>query len=87
MASFPASLVTPERVVLEEEVEAVMLRTDDGEAAFLPGHTPLIGAVVPGLVRFVREGGGEHRFEVTRGLVQVSPERVLVLAPEAEPAG
>jgi F-type H+-transporting ATPase subunit epsilon len=86
MATFPASLVTPEQVLLEEEVEAVTLRTDLGDATFLPGHTPLIGAVVPGLVRFVREGGSEDRFEIKRGLVQVTPERVVVLAPEAEPA-
>lgn len=86
MASFPASLVTPEKVLFEGEVEAVMLRTDLGDAAFLPGHTPLVGSVVPGLVRFAREGGSEERFEMQRGLVQVSPERVVVLAPEAEPA-
>jgi len=86
MATFPASLVTPERVVLDEEVEGVVLRTDDGDAAFLPGHTPLVGSVVPGLVRFLYGEDSEKRFEVTGGLVHVEPERVVVLVPEAEPA-
>lgn len=86
MAAFPAYLVTPERVVLEEDVEAVMLRTDEGDAAFLPGHTPLIGSVVAGLVRFSQTGGTEKRFDVTGGMVHVEPKRVVVLVPEAEPA-
>lgn len=87
MATFPAYLVTPERVVFEEDVEAVMLRTDEGDAAFLPGHTPLIGSVVAGLVRFAQAGETEKRFEVTGGMVHVEPKRVVVLVPEAEPAG
>ncbi|MGD0321277.1 MAG: F0F1 ATP synthase subunit epsilon [Acidimicrobiales bacterium] len=86
MASFPASLVTPEQVLFEEQVQAVMLRTDYGDAAFLPGHTALIGVVVPGTVRFGREDGSEERFEAHGGLVQVEPDRVVVLVPEAEPA-
>jgi F-type H+-transporting ATPase subunit epsilon len=84
MATFAASLVLPEQVLLEEEVQSVSLRTDDGDAAFLPGHSPLIGAVVPGAVRFVHEDGTEKRFEVERGLVRVEPDRVVVLVPAAE---
>ena len=84
MATFPASLVTPERVVFEGEVQSVSLRTDDGEAAFFAGHTPLIGALVPGLVRFQREDGSEERAAVHGGFVQVEGDRVVVLAPIAE---
>lgn len=86
MATFPAYLVTPERVVLEDEVEGVVLRTDEGDVAFLPGHTPLIGSVVPGVVRFLYGVENEKRFDVTGGLVHVEPKRVVILAPEAEPA-
>jgi F-type H+-transporting ATPase subunit epsilon len=85
--TFPTSLVTPENVVLEEEVAAVMLRTDVGEATFLPGHTPLIGAIVPGLVRFEREDGTVERVAVHGGFVHVKHEGgVSVLAPVAEKA-
>ena len=61
MATFPASLVTPERVLLEEEVQAVFLRTDGGDAAFCPGTPHSSGAIVPGLVRFQHEDGTEER--------------------------
>jgi F0F1-type ATP synthase epsilon subunit len=37
-------------------------------------------------VRFGREDDSEERFEVRGGLVQVEPNRVVVLVPEAEPA-
>jgi len=87
MDSVPASLVTPESLLFEEEVQAVFVRTDVGEAAFLPGHTPLVGALVPGLVRFQREEGSEERAAVHGGFVQVEGTRVVVLAPVAELAG
>jgi F-type H+-transporting ATPase subunit epsilon len=83
--SFPASIVTPERVLLEdEEVEAVILRTDTGDATFLANHAPLVGAVVPGLCRLQREDGTEERLAVHGGFVQVGDNRVVVLAPIAE---
>lgn len=84
MATFPASLVTPERVLFQEEVQAVFLRTDGGDAAFMPGHTPLVGALVPGPVRFQHEDGTEERAAVHGGFVQVEGDRVSVLAPVAE---
>jgi F-type H+-transporting ATPase subunit epsilon len=87
VAAFAATLVTPERVVLDTEVQAVMLRTEVGEAAFLPGHTDLIGALVPGLVRFQHPDGTEERAAVHGGFVQVDGEHVTVLAPMAELAG
>jgi F-type H+-transporting ATPase subunit epsilon len=84
VATFPSSLVTPERVVLEEEVAAVMLRTAAGDATYLAGHTPLIGAIVPGLVRFEHADGTVERVAVHGGFVHVEPEGVTVLAPVAE---
>ncbi len=84
MATFEASLVTPERTLLEEQVQIVFLRTDGGDSAYMPGHTPLIGAIVPGLVRFQHEDGTEERAAVHGGFVQVEGDHVTVLAPIAE---
>jgi F-type H+-transporting ATPase subunit epsilon len=84
VATFPSSLVTPERVVLEKEVTAVMLRTAAGDATYLAGHTPLIGAIVPGLVRFQHADGSEQHVAAHGGFVHVKPEGVTVLTPVAE---
>ena len=84
MATFEASLVTPERTLLEEQVQIVFLRTDVGDSAYMPGHTALIGALVPGLVRFQHEDGTEERAAVHGGFVQVEGDHVTVLAPIAE---
>jgi F-type H+-transporting ATPase subunit epsilon len=84
VATFACSLVTPERVLVDEEFQAVFLRTGDGDAAFMPGHTPLVGSVVPGVVRFQHDDGTEERAAVHGGFVQVAGDKVTVLAPVAE---
>jgi F-type H+-transporting ATPase subunit epsilon len=83
--TFAARLVTPEAVVFDEEVEAVILRTGVGDATFLAGHAPLVGSVEPGLVRFVRTEGSEQRVAAHGGFVHVEADgRVTVLPPMAE---
>jgi F-type H+-transporting ATPase subunit epsilon len=85
VTEFTARLVTPESVVFEEEVEAVILRTSHGDSTYLSGHAPLVGAVLPGLVRFVRPGGEEQRVAAHGGFVHVEASgRVTVLPPAAE---
>jgi len=49
----------------------VMLRTGDGDATFLAGHTPLVGSVQPGVVRVVRPDGDVVRVAVHGGFTQV----------------
>jgi F-type H+-transporting ATPase subunit epsilon len=83
--TFAARLVTPEAVVFDEEVEAVILRTGVGDATFLAGHAQLVGSVEPGLVRFVRTEGSEQRVAAHGGFVHVEADgRVTVLPPMAE---
>jgi F-type H+-transporting ATPase subunit epsilon len=85
VAEFPARLVTPESVLFEQDVEAVILRTGLGDATFLAGHAPLVGSVVPGLVRFVRADGDEQKVAAHGGFVHVEADgRVTVLPPMAE---
>jgi F-type H+-transporting ATPase subunit epsilon len=68
---FTISLVTPERVLIEGRATEVILRTGEGDAAFLPGHTPLVGTLQPGVVRVVGADGEEQRVAVHGGFVQV----------------
>jgi F-type H+-transporting ATPase subunit epsilon len=68
---FAVQVLAPDRVLLTGRAEQVIMRTDDGDITFLDGHTPLVGAVVPCVVRVVREGEEEERLAVHGGFVQV----------------
>jgi F-type H+-transporting ATPase subunit epsilon len=68
---FTVNLVTPERILLTGLAAEVILRTGDGDATFLAGHTPLVGSVEPGVIRVQRAEGDEERVAVHGGFVQV----------------
>ena len=68
---FSVQVVTPERVLINGVASQVILRTADGDITFLAGHTPLVGAVEPGVVRVVAESGDEERVAAHGGFVQV----------------
>lgn len=68
---FSVQVLAPDRVLLTGQAEQVIMRTEDGDITFLDGHTPLVGAVVPCVVRVVRQGDEEERLAVHGGFVQV----------------
>ena len=70
-AQFQINLVTPERILLTGMATEVMLRTGEGDATFLAGHTPLVGSVAPGVVRIVLPEGEVVRVAVHGGFTQV----------------
>ena len=84
-AQFQINLVTPERILLSGMATEVMLRTGDGDATFLAGHTPLVGSVQPGVVRVVRPEGEVVRVAVHGGFTQV--EQHVPLEGDDEPDG
>ena len=68
---FQVNLVTPERILLDGLASEVILRTGEGDATFLAGHTPLVGSIQPGVVRVVRPEGETVRIAVHGGFTQV----------------
>lgn len=80
-------LVSPQRLVKSQPVEMVVVPGAEGDLGVLPGHSPLIAEVRPGVID-IHEGGkvGERIF-VAGGFCEVSPERCTVLAEEATPVG
>src|SRR5947209_10808483 len=75
-------VVTPERAVLDELVDFVVLPMYDGELGVLPGRAPLIGRLGYGELR-TRRGNEVHRFFVDGGFVQIRANVVTVLTPRA----
>lgn len=76
-------IVTPERVVLEQEVDEVAACAVDGEFAVLPNHIPLVTALAYDVLRY-KSGGSESVAAVLGGILEVSDNTVTVLSDAAE---
>lgn len=77
-------LVTPERVLFEEEAISVTLPTADGEITILPKHAALVSALVPGVATVKRPDGSVEDVAVSGGFIQVGNDQVTILADTAE---
>jgi F-type H+-transporting ATPase subunit epsilon len=76
-------LVTPERLLLSEAVEMVVVPGTEGNFGVLPGHAPLISTIRPGMIEIYEGQTVRRRIFVVSGLAEVTPERCTVLADEA----
>src|SRR5580700_5412843 len=77
-------LVTPERLVLSTEVEMVVVPGTEGNFGVLPGHSPLISTIRPGMIEIYETRPTiSERIFVVSGIAEVTPERCTVLAEEA----
>ena len=76
-------LVTPERLMLSETVEMVVVPGTEGNFGVLPGHAPLISTIRPGMIEIYEGQTVRRRIFVVSGLAEVTPERCTVLADEA----
>src|SRR5215472_16713039 len=78
-------LVTPERLLLSEMVEMVVIPGSEGNFGVLPGHAPLISTIRPGVIEVYAGGRVQRRLFVVGGIAEVTPERCTVLADAAMP--
>jgi len=76
-------LVTPERLLLSETVEMVVVPGTEGNFGVLPGHAPLISTIRAGMIEIYEGQTVTRRVFVVSGLAEVTPERCTVLADEA----
>ena len=76
-------IVTPERALVNEQVDEVQLPGSEGYFGVLPGHTPLLATLKVGEMWY-RAGAEKHYLSIAFGFVEVLPERVTVLAQLAE---
>jgi F-type H+-transporting ATPase subunit epsilon len=76
-------LVTPDRVLIDEEADAVELPSRSGYMEVLFGHAPLLAELGVGEVRLHGGQGGDQVYFVVWGFVEVLPDRVTILAQNA----
>jgi F-type H+-transporting ATPase subunit epsilon len=78
-------LVSPERLVLSELVEMVVIPGSEGNFGVLPGHAPLVATIRPGMIEIYEGRTVAKRIFVVGGIAEVTPERCTVLADAAMP--
>jgi F-type H+-transporting ATPase subunit epsilon len=76
-------LVTPERLLLSETVEMVVIPGTEGNFGVLPGHAPLISSIRPGTIDIYEGQAITRRIFVVSGIAEVTPDLCTVLADEA----
>ena len=77
-------LVSPERLLMSEDSEMVVVPGADGNFGVLRGHAPMISTVRPGIIDvYEKRPKIARRIFVAGGFAEVTPERCTVLAEEA----
>ena len=76
-------IVTPEKVAYSDDVSMVIARTTAGDIGILPGHAPLIAALITWPLRIVTDDG-EKQIALCGGFIEVQPEKITILANCAE---
>ena len=83
MGSLFLEIVTPERVVVSQEVDMVVAPGTEGEFGVLPGHVLFLSGIVPGELRYT-SGSERESMVVATGFAEVSNDRVSILVDAAE---
>lgn len=79
-------IVTPEKVILSEQITQVVVPTKAGEITVLAGHLPLVSSLESGVIIAKKEDGSDVIMAVSGGFCEVTKEKVVILADTAERA-
>lgn len=80
---FKFELVSPERLLVSDEVEQVLVPGAEGDMTVLAYHAPVLTTLRPGLLDIGFPGGKSQRFFIRGGFAEVNPTGLTVLAETA----
>ncbi|PVX39238.1 ATP synthase F1 subcomplex epsilon subunit [Pasteurella langaaensis DSM 22999] len=83
MSTFNLIIVSAEDKIFEGAVKSIQATGMEGELGILAGHTPLLTAIKPGIIKLTKENGTEEVIYVSGGFLEVQPNIVTVLADVA----
>ena len=85
MADLHFELVTPDRLVMSDDVYMVVVPGSEGESGIMAGHAPYMTTLKNGEVAVYKTQGAQpERISVTGGFVEVSDKGLTVLAESAD---
>jgi F-type H+-transporting ATPase subunit epsilon len=77
-------VVTPEKYVVDEEVQIAVAPGSLGEFGVLIGHTPFLTTLKTGVMHYTDASGAQRYVFVSGGFAEALPDKVTVLAESAE---
>ena len=80
---FAFELVSPEKLVLSQQAEQVVVPGSEGYFTVMANHAPVMATLRPGVVEVTLEGGDEKRIMIRGGFADVSPTGLTLLAEYA----
>ena len=83
--AFKFELVSPERLLVSEQVESVVIPGAEGEMTVMANHAPVMTTIKPGVVTVKAVGGTEERYVVFGGFADIVPAGCTLLAESATP--
>ena len=84
-ASIELQIVTPDKMLVREQVDEVEIPGTEGYFGVLPGHTPMLASLAVGEMWY-RKGQEKTYLSLANGFCEVLPDRVTILAQLAERA-
>lgn len=84
LKKFQLEVISPERVFYTGEVEMVELTTTEGDIGIYADHIPLTTIVAPGVMTITESGDELKEAAVLEGFMEITPEKVTVLAQSCE---
>jgi F-type H+-transporting ATPase subunit epsilon len=83
--SIELQIVTPDKMLVKEQVDEVEIPGSEGYFGVLPGHTPMLASLAVGEMWY-RQGQEKTYLSLAFGFAEVLPDRVTILAQLAERA-
>ncbi len=75
-------ITTPDKVVMEQNVSSVNVKTYNGYATFLPNHSPLISTIKPGTITIKIKESKEVIYAILDGTISVTPDNIDIITNE-----
>ncbi|OGH23752.1 MAG: ATP synthase F1 subunit epsilon [Candidatus Levybacteria bacterium RIFCSPLOWO2_01_FULL_38_13] len=75
-------IITPEKIVYKNDVDEVVVQSENGQITILPNHVGLLTKIVPGEL-IVKKGGSTQLLAITGGFLEVEKNNVSILADYA----
>ncbi|MBL4756387.1 MAG: F0F1 ATP synthase subunit epsilon [Rhizobiales bacterium] len=80
---FQFELVSPEKLLISEDVEMVVVPGSEGDFAILKGHAPVMSTLKPGVVEIQINDKEQQRVFVRGGFAEAGPDSLTILAEKA----